>query len=98
MVVGGLQGSGKLNSEHGARLKEGLLSTKPENVQVQMFARAPARTGVSPHHCIPLQTRENISLLVVRVTVGPLRSLVSLYQRSLQTTQWDLGWGPIHRG
>ena len=66
MVVDGLQGSGGSILSMGARLKEApYWAWKPERAQVQMFARAPARTHVSPHHCIPLPTRVNISLLAV---------------------------------
>lgn len=67
-------------------------------MQVQMFARAPARTGVSPHHCIPLQTRENISLLVVRgMTVGPLREPASLSAEESANHSVGSWLGPCYR-
>lgn len=65
---------------------------------MQMFARAPARTGVSPHHGIPLPTRENISLLVVRgVTVSPLREPASLSAEESANHSVGSWLGPCYR-
>lgn len=62
VVVGGLKDSGGSTLSVGARLKEGpYRKWKPERAKVQMFAKAPARTGVSPHHCTLLPTRGNTS-------------------------------------
>lgn len=62
-----------------------------------MFARAPARTCVSPHHCTLLPTRGNVSLLAVGGDHEPLREPESLSAEESANHSVGSWLGPYYR-